>query len=86
MEIKKKTWPEWFQKVKTGKKTVEIRLADFEVNDGDVLVLEEWDPNTKEYTGDVLRKEVKNVNKVRMSDFHSIEDIEKFGLWVIELE
>ena len=32
-----------------GKKKFELRLGDFEVEEGDVLVLEEWDPKTKEY-------------------------------------
>ncbi len=86
MEIKKKTWPELFQKMLDGKKTVDVRLADFDLNEEDVLVFEEYDPETKEYTGRVLKKKVKNLNKIKLTEFHSVEDIEKHGHWVIELE
>ena len=86
MEIKKKTWPELFQKMLDGKKTVDVRLADFDLNEGDILVFEESNPETKEYTGRVLKKKVKNLNKIKLTEFHSVEDIEKHGHWVIELE
>jgi len=51
MIIKKKIWPEYFQLIKNGKKTFELRLADWECNEGDVLILQEWSPETKDYTG-----------------------------------
>ena len=86
MEIRKKTWPELFQKMLDGKKTTDLRLADFEIKEGDVLVLEEYNPETKSYTGRVLKKRVKNLNKVKLTDFHSPEDISKHGHWIIELE
>ena len=39
--IKKKIWPKYFEQVKTGKKKFELRLADFNLKKGDVLVLKE---------------------------------------------
>jgi len=48
--IKKKVWPEYFEAIKTGKKNYELRLADWECKEGDVLILKEWDPKTKTYT------------------------------------
>jgi len=86
VEIKKKCWPELFQKMLEGKKTTDLRLADFDIKVGDILVLEEFDPKLKKYTGRVLRKKVKNLNKVRLTDFHSVDEIRKYGHWVIELE
>ena len=86
MEIRKKIWPEWFDKIKEGKKTVDLRLADFDIKEGDILVLEEWDPDKKKYTGRILRKKVSNLSKVQLLDFHPVEEIEKFGHWVIEFE
>jgi len=51
MEIKKKIWPKYFELVKSGKKKFEVRLADFRIKEGDILILEEWDPKTEKYTG-----------------------------------
>ena len=86
MEIKKKTWPKYFQEILEGKKNFEIRLADFEVKEGDILVLEEFNPETKEYTGRTLKKKVKFVTKFEPAKVHTIEDIKKFGLWGIRIE
>ena len=49
--IKKKIWPEYFDAVESGKKKFELRLNDFGVEEGDILLLEVWDTKTKEYTG-----------------------------------
>ncbi|MCD6279632.1 DUF3850 domain-containing protein [Candidatus Micrarchaeota archaeon] len=46
--IEKKIWPKYFELIQQGKKTFEIRLADFEIKEGDVLLLKEWDPEKKE--------------------------------------
>ena len=86
MEIKKKTWPELFQKMLDGKKNTDLRLADFDINQGDTLILEEYDPEKKEYTGRVLKKKIKNLNKVKLTDFHSSEQISQHGHWIIELD
>ncbi len=48
-----KTWPEYYQAVKSGRKPFEIRKEDdrrFE--EGDTLVLQEWEPMTRFYTKD----------------------------------
>ena len=68
MQIRKKCWPDLFEKVKAGKKNVDVRLADFDVKEGDTLVLEEFDPKTSLYTGRKLTKRVRNVNKVQLLD------------------
>ncbi len=64
--IEKKIWPEYFDAVASGKKKYELRLNDFEINEGDVLVLEEWDPKTKNYTGRKVEKEVTYVGKFKI--------------------
>ena len=46
-----KSWPRFFQDVKSGVKTFEIRVNDRGYAVGDTLVLREWDPETGEYTG-----------------------------------
>ena len=83
-EIKKKCWPEFFELVLSGKKNAEIRLADFGLRAGDTLILEEWDPKTKKYTGRKLQKRVKALQRVDVSKFHSMEEIRKNGFYLIE--
>ena len=39
--IKKKCWPEFFKKFCSGERTFELRLADFDLKDGDILFFEE---------------------------------------------
>jgi len=81
--IEKKTWPEIFEAVHSGKKTFDLRLADWECKEGDTLVLKEWDPKTKKYTGRVLEKKVTFVLKTKDIEFFSKEEIEKYGFQVV---
>lgn len=53
-----KTWPEYFQKVKSGFKGFEVRKDDRNFQEGDVLELLEWNPDTRTYTGESLVKRV----------------------------
>ena len=84
--IKKKIWPEYFELVKSGKKRIELRLADFDVKEGDVLTLEEWNPKTEEYTGRKIEKKIDYIMKFNLDDFGQKEEIEKNGMYVIQLE
>ena len=83
MKHTKKVWPEYFQKIFEGKKTYELRLADWKCNEGDILVLQEWDPKTKEYTGREIEKEVTYIGKTKDFTFWSKEDVEKYGYQII---
>ncbi len=83
--IKKKIWPEFFEKVKSGKKNFELRLADFEIEQGDTLILEEWDPKTKQYTGRILEKKAKYVLKFKLDDFGQKREILEKGFYIIQL-
>jgi len=86
MRIEKKVWPEFFAQLKSGEKTFELRLADFECRQGDTLVLREWDQKTKQYTGKSLEKKVGYVLKTKDVKFFTKEDVEKFGFQVISLK
>jgi len=85
MIIKKKIWPEYYDLVSSGKKKFELRVADFEIQEGDTLLLEEWDPKTKEYTGRRLEKKVGYVLSFKLDDFGQKKDIEEKGLVVVSL-
>ena len=85
--IKKKTWPELFEAIYSGKKKYDLRLNDFEINEGDILVLEEWDPKTKEYTGRSIEKKATHVWKFKTDNlFWPEEEVKEKGIQVISLE
>jgi len=84
-EIRKKIWLQFFEKLLAGKKKYELRLADFELKEGDILILEEFDPEKKQYTGRSVKKTVKTLNKFNPTEAHSLEEIEKYGFYEIEL-
>ena len=84
--IKKKIWPEYFELVASGKKKFELRLNDFDVTEGDTLLLEEWDPKTKGYTGRKIEKKVSFVLKFNLNDFGQEKVIAGKGLVVIQLD
>ena len=85
--IKKKIWPEYFEQVLSGKKTYELRLNDFEVNEGDTLILEEWDPRTKQYTGRSVKKEVTFVGRFKIDElFWSKEEVLEKGIQIISIK
>lgn len=64
-----KTWPEYFEAVYVGEKTFEVRLDDRDYKVGDTLVLREWDPKTKEYSGRHLEVRVTYLMKGDEFDF-----------------
>lgn len=83
--IEKKTWPKYFDLVKSGKKRFELRLADFRIKKGDTLVLREWDPKKKEYTGRKIKRKVSYLLKFKLNDFSQEKEIKKRGLYIIQL-
>ncbi|MCA9365970.1 DUF3850 domain-containing protein [Candidatus Kaiserbacteria bacterium] len=87
--IVKKILPEYFEEIVSGKKKFEFRVADFEVEEGDVLVLEEWttsDPETREKTGRVLKKQVGYVRKFNPDEFKQQQDLLEHGFYIIQIE
>ncbi|OYT31343.1 RNA-binding protein [Candidatus Woesearchaeota archaeon ex4484_78] len=83
MRIEKKVWPKYFQKILDGNKTFELRLADWECKEGDTLILKEWNPETKEYTGREIEKKVTYVIKTKNINFWPKEEVEKYGYQII---
>lgn len=82
--IKKKVLPKYFELIESGQKKFELRLADFKIRVGDTLILEEWDPKKKDYTGRKMRKKAKYILNFKLDDFGQKKDIEKKGLYVIQ--
>ena len=85
--IEKKTYKELFEKVESGEKRFEVRLADFECKPGDVLLLQEQDENSKKLTGRELSCEVLfRFNAKDMEKIHSKQEIEKYGLMILSIK
>ena len=52
-----KTWPEYFEKILNNEKNFEVRANDRNFKQGDILRLNEYDPEQGDYTGrSILRK------------------------------
>ena len=86
MIIRKKAWPKIFEDVLSGKKRFDLRLADFDIKEGDTLILEEWNPKTKKYTGRKLEKKAGYILKFDLDKFGQKKQVEEKGLYVIQLE
>lgn len=86
MEIKKKSWPEQFQAILSGKKKFDLRLADQDFNVGDILILEEYDPEKQEYTGRKIEKKITYVIKTKDLKFWTKEEADEKGFIVVSLE
>lgn len=83
MKIEKKVWPEYFKKILSGEKTFEVRLADWKCGVGDTLILKEWDPKSKEYTGRKIEKQITYVIKTKDQKFWSPEEVNTYGFQII---
>lgn len=87
-KIEKKIWAEYFDAVASGKKRYELRLNDFDVQEGDILVLREWDKVKKEYTGRILEKTVSYVGRFLWEDLQKFwpeKDIKEKGIQIISI-
>jgi ASC-1-like (ASCH) protein len=83
MKIEKKVWPEYFGKIKSGEKTFELRLADWKCKTGDMLILKEWNPKTRKFTGQEIEKKITYVIKTKDQKFWNKEEVEKYGFQII---
>lgn len=79
-------WPAEFEAALSSKKKIDIRVADFAISEGDTLILEEWNPETKRYTGRTLAKKAGFVMKFSIDDYGQREEIENKGLYAIQLD
>lgn len=56
-----KTWPHSFQEILEGRKTAEFRKNDRDFRVNDLIVLSEYEPGEKKYTGRIILVEVTNI-------------------------
>lgn len=79
----RKIWPEYFEALEDGRKPFEVRIDDqidssFEV--GDKIVLKEWDPNAKQYTGRWLERMISYVLDLGDTRFGNVTVVLGFGV------
>ena len=80
--IEKKIKPEYFQLILDGKKKFELRLDEFEIEEGDTLLLREYED--EKYTGREIQKDVLYVRNLKVQNLHwPIEEVMKKGLKII---
>lgn len=84
----KKVLKKYFDKILSGEKTYEVRLADWRCNEGDTLELVEIDDETKQPTGRTLQRKVGAVIRTKELedlDWWSKDDMQKYGFQVLSL-
>jgi ribosomal protein S17 len=64
-----KTWPPYFKDVWNRRKTAEIRKDDRGFQVGDVVELQEWNPDEKEFTGNVVEVRITHILRSEDGDF-----------------
>lgn len=85
--VEKKCWPKNFELFATGKRILDFRLADFDLEQGDMLVLTEYDPEKKKLTGRTTQLKVKRLEKVgNITRYYSEEELEKHGFYLMLLD
>lgn len=85
MKIKKKCYTPFFDMILSGRKNIELRLNDFEVEDGDILVLLDRDPTTGKLTGRTMEKKVISHYKVNPFGWYDPEEMKGKGFVIMEL-
>lgn len=86
MRIEKKVLPEYFELILSGRKKYDFRLADFDINEDDVLVLKEWDNEIQSFTGREIEKKVLYVGRTKGDSTWTQADIDEYGYQIISFE
>jgi hypothetical protein len=61
-------------------------VADFNLEEGDTLILEEWGPKVGKHTGRKVEKRVGYILHLPLAKFGQKDLLEKHGLYVIQFE
>ena len=81
----KKVLKKYFDEILRGEKTYEIRLANWQCEQGDTLELIELDDETKQPTGRTMKRRVGTVGRTKDLDFWPEEDTQEYGYQIIAL-
>ncbi len=87
--ITKKILPEWFDAIASGQKKYELRLADFDIQEGDTLRLEEWvgEGEGRKATGRVIEKKISYVRNFDVDTWMKQQpEIKEKGMYVLQFD
>lgn len=87
--VVKKIDTQWFDAIQAGVKNYELRLADFDVTEKDLLRLEEWvgEGNDRHPTGRVIEKILTHVRKVDLDSWIKKQpELIKKGFYVLQFD
>ncbi|MBS3913460.1 MAG: DUF3850 domain-containing protein [Bacteroidetes bacterium] len=79
----------WFENILAGRKKFELRLADFDIAEGDILRLEEWvgDGAERKFTGRYLEKQITYLRKIDLKDWVNKQpELLDKGMYVLQFE
>lgn len=83
--VEKKIWPDKFDEDQ--RLSLDFRLADFDLEQGDRIRFREWDPRREKYTGREYTKTVRQVIKCTSpTRYWSVKDMESHGMYLMEWE
>lgn len=87
--VTKKIDPQWYDAIETGRKKYELRLADFDIQEGDILRLEEWvgEGENRKPTGRVIEKKIGYIRKFDMEAWMKRQpEIKEKGMYVLQFD
>lgn len=87
--ITKKIDTIWFEHILAGRKKFELRLADFDIEEGDILRLEEWvgEGDARTPTGRYIEKQVNYLRKIDLKSWAQKQpEILDKGMYIIQFE
>lgn len=84
----KKIDKQWLDLILAGKKKFELRIADFEIEEGDTLRLEEWtNDKVRKPTGRFIEKKVTYMQKENLRDWIKKQpELTEKGFFVIQFD
>lgn len=68
---------EFFEAVKDGRKKFEIRKNDRNYQEGDILILKEYDPITQSFSGEIIKVEITYMTDYAQQDGYVVLGIEE---------
>jgi len=71
-----KIWQEYYSQVISGNKKFEIRNNDRDFQVGDVLILQEYDPDVDSYTGEMVSAKITYITNFGQKENYVVMSIE----------